>query len=422
MDMATKCAQSRKKKERLRRRHEEYLAQVAVKKEFQAALLRVLDVLELTDLYHQLPLIVQNRFLYLRTRSVRLVLGEGVRPSRRILEQMRSALSMLLKKDKVPPLHGYREVILEDLFTAGMTLFFYGASKPGLKCSQKEMAFREKLNPFVEKFIQIDSPAVLVMGDALSSIAITFSRVNQSMYDFKLDLYTEGVGLSMKRSCSAVLCQIKAVTKNFIILGKSRPAYKVGGITQRIGFQWASITYDKLGIDSPFGVLSIDVYIQSHALIRMRERLDSIYHAQLDFILNYSLICLKKAVTYKSNKLIPAYLREKKIGYFLVEIVDGIALIKTFLFVTNTGTPEGDKLDEELNAGRIEKEFLKLDRLSTYVNSDLPEDPRIRATFEKVGLGYLCNLDRKIYSNSGTVKKGYALDFIKYMNVDRSDW
>ncbi|HEX2957561.1 MAG TPA: hypothetical protein VHO70_12060 [Chitinispirillaceae bacterium] len=420
--MATKCEQSRKKKERLRRQHEEYLGQVAVKREFQAALLRVLDVLELTDLYRQLPLTVQNRFVYIRTRSVRLMLGEGARPSRRVLEQMRSSLSMILKKEKAPPLLGYRKVILEDLFTAGMTLFFYGASEPGLKCSQKEMAFREKLKPFVEKFIQVDSPAVLALNDSLSSIAITFSRVNQSMYDFVLDLYTESVGLAIKTSCSAVLRQIKAVTKNFIIQGKSRPAYKVGGIFPRIGFKWASVSYDKLGIDSQFGALPIDVYIQSHALIRIRERLDSIYHAQLDLILYHSLLFLKKAVTYNSNKLIPARIRENKVGYFLVEIVDGIALIKTFLFMTNTGTPEGDKLDEELNAGKIEKEFLKLDLLSTYTNSDLPEDPRIRAIFEKVGLGYLCALDREIFSNSRTVKKGYALDFIKYMNVDRKDW
>jgi hypothetical protein len=34
-----------------------------------------------------------------------------------------------------------------------------------------------------------------------------------------------------------------------------------------------------------------------------------------------------------------------------------MVLVKTFLFITNSDTPEGDRLDKELNAGKIEKEF-----------------------------------------------------------------
>jgi hypothetical protein len=142
----------------------------------------------------------------------------------------------------------------------------------------------------------------------------------------------------------------------------------------------------------------------------------------MELILNISLEVLENVIKYKQSQLIPAIFHDSKIGYFVAEVAEGVVLIKTFLFITNTGTPEGDKLDRELNAGKLEKEFLKLDRLSTYVNSDLPEDHRIREIFGKAGLGYMCNLDRNKYSYTKTLLKGYAADFVKYMNLNRQDW
>jgi hypothetical protein len=303
-----------------------------------------------------------------------------------------------------------------------MTLYFYANITPGVKYSDDELLFKRKLKPYVENFFKNDSPPLLQIDIVLTAIGTIFSRVSQSMYHLKMNLFSEGSGLELKISFSAILHRQKAVTRNFVISGKSRPAYKVGGPIPRRGFRWTTIPSGTLGCDSPLGVLPLEVYIQSHALIRIRERMNTIDHGEMEIVLSYSLENCKKVVKYKQCLLIPSIFYNAKIGYYLVEVIEGIALIKTFLFITNTGTPEGDELDKELNAGKIEKEFLKLDRISTYVNSDLPEDPRIRSIFEKVGLGYLCNLDRKTYSLSKNVEKGYALDFIKYMNLDRSEW
>jgi hypothetical protein len=41
-----------------------------------------------------------------------------------------------------------------------------------------------------------------------------------------------------------------------------------------------------------------------------------------------------------------------KIGYFVVEPVNDMLVIKTFLFITHNCTPEGDKLKELTGLGK----------------------------------------------------------------------
>ncbi len=288
--------------------------------------------------------------------------------------------------------------------------------------SDTELLFKNKLNLFVDNFLKRNSLPLMVLDDVLTTIGSIFSRANQSMFYFKMDWHTEGSGLIFKMSFSVICYRIKAVERNFVVSGKPRPAYKVGGPVPRKGFLWITIPSGKLVSDSPFAALPLEAFIQSHALIRMQERLNCIYHGEMELILNISLETFETVIKYKQTLLIPAMFHDSKIGYFVVEVVEGVVLIKTFLFITNTGTPEGDKLDRELNAGKLEKEFLKLNRLSTYVNSDLSEEPRIREIFEKIGLGYMCNLDREKYSYTKTMLKGYAADFVKYMNLNRQGW
>ena len=69
---------------------------------------------------------------------------------------------------------------------------------------------------------------------------------------------------------------------------------------------------------------------------------------------------------------------EHKIGYFVANIVDGCVFIRTFLFITNTGTPEGKRLEKLTGLKKLDKKYLAIDRMSTFMNSDLAENPEIQ--------------------------------------------
>lgn len=66
-------------------------------------------------------------------------------------------------------------------------------------------------------------------------------------------------------------------------------------------------------------------------------------------------------------------LDKRPLGWMPVCRMQGVVLIKTFLFITGSTLPEGRMLDRLLGIGRAGKEYLRLDRLSTFVATDALE-------------------------------------------------
>lgn len=420
--MLTKVEKNKKKQDLSRRQHEEYLKKLAVQNEFNAALKRVLIALNIDPaIIRQLPDDLKKKFLQWRTRSVRLVVSDGIKPSRRVLDHMRLTLSRWLAEAKAPVLPGYGEVTLDDYCTAGLTLFFHFYGEKNLR--KEEIRIRQILFPLIDPFIHDSNPPLKIFDLLLQALGSMHSRINQSFFYLNHLPSSWGSGPTYRISSSAILYQQKAEIRNVISDGNARPAYRVGWPIVKRGMNWLKLSARNLGIDSSFADLRMDVYAQSHVFIRLRERLNTLYPHESHLMLFVSFLVMEKPpAAYKNSILIPAVHADVRIGYFPVEIVDGMILVKTFLFITNSGTPEGDRLDKELHTGKLEKEFLNVDKLSTFVNTDLPKDPKIREIFEKVGLGALCTLDPKKFTRIKQMWSGYAADFMKYMCVGGRDY
>jgi hypothetical protein len=178
--------------------------------------------------------------------------------------------------------------------------------------------------------------------------------------------------------------------KSIVIEGLRRPCYRfqVGDVNEKICN--LTIKRDLFG----FKGTPIDVYLQSHALERLAERLDAL-------LIGVSLgLCIK---VIKRNPivhdvgggkyLIEVIIKDIKLGYFVANLIEGVLLIKTFLFVTNTSTPEGDKLDKLSGMAKIDKEYLGIDRLSTFLAISPNDAPELKALLEKASLGYLLKMN-----------------------------
>jgi hypothetical protein len=136
------------------------------------------------------------------------------------------------------------------------------------------------------------------------------------------------------------------------------------------------------------------VYIQNHVMNRIIERLGAPYS-----ILAYSTIVFamrKEPIPInEGNKLLfPMSYKNIKVGYLVGKICNSDLCIRTFLFLTNGGTPEGDLLAELLGGmNKTDMKYIGLDKLASIINSDIKSSPELVEIFENAGCGDLFKLE-----------------------------
>ncbi|WP_320053616.1 hypothetical protein [uncultured Acetobacteroides sp.] len=178
--------------------------------------------------------------------------------------------------------------------------------------------------------------------------------------------------------------------------------------SRRIGFRYGFPLNDdreNLWLTLParlFGITEqemLEVYIQTHALNRIVERIDTILFGMAFAICTLELKAKPNVRKVGSNSfLIDVVVCNLKLGYFVACIIDGVVLIKTFLFVTSSSTPEGNKLDTLTGLKKMDKQFLGIDKLSTYLALDVNKSPELVASFQEAGLQELLLIDKDVFS------------------------
>jgi hypothetical protein len=416
-NMAKKNEKNRKKHERRRIEHNTHLKELAAIKKFRLSTYRILHAMGIPDIFKMIHEFDVRFYYFSRFGTVRLIPEKGIKVPCRILTSMRGLLSYYLKVTRIK--YGGGHFSLEDFMTAGHALAYFEESlkQSEYEISRKAHSHLTKVSEYVFSF---DSDAFKKLLHIITIIEVSFSRINGSMYYLTNTIYSNIRKKEFKAriSESYEIHQVKAVKKDIVIDGIPRPAYRAGWPRNENGIDWFTICKKDLGIDGVDADKPMDVYIQSHALIRLRERIDTVDHAGLHLTLATSLYQMEISNLPNGKSLLAYYHHDHKLGYFLLDVIDSVVVVRTFLFITNSGTPEGDRLDKELNVGKLEKQYVGIDKLSSFVTSDLMMDDRVKTIFDKIGLGYLKELDPKLYGSKDIRKKGFAADFIKYMNID----
>jgi hypothetical protein len=116
--------------------------------------------------------------------------------------------------------------------------------------------------------------------------------------------------------------------------------------------------------------------------------------------LGYMFDCLGRSLSKPilSGNSGPSYLLEfnyysNKLGYLLISNEGDFAVVRSFKFITMTGTPEFYNLKKALKGSREDFEYLGLDTLETLLNSDISKDTKLREIFESCGLGHLFTIN-----------------------------
>jgi hypothetical protein len=160
-----------------------------------------------------------------------------------------------------------------------------------------------------------------------------------------------------------------------------------------------TLSLEDLPMNTPFAGLKLPVYIQQHALDRMRERIGGlILPAFYKFILAEALTRKNFVPIAKNRLLIACFITDLKTGYFVAEIIEGIVLIRTFLLLTNSGTPEGDRLAQLTGLQADDRKYFAIDTLQGLANSDIDTNETICSLFRAAGCGSILDLCKKINS------------------------
>ncbi|MCZ4694090.1 hypothetical protein DWB61_02690 [Ancylomarina euxinus] len=172
-----------------------------------------------------------------------------------------------------------------------------------------------------------------------------------------------------------------------LIKDKYRPVFSLRVPYGNGGVKNLSISTDLLG-DFYRGTESkIDLFVQSHALNRFQERLDVLGPSAINFEFWMNTCAITEFVFYKNYLLLPVTVQEIRVGYFLTHLVGDELVFRTFLFITHSCTPEGDKLKEITGLEKNDIKYWHIDRLSTIIEAD--KYPKIQELFNEAGIGEL---------------------------------
>ncbi len=214
-----------------------------------------------------------------------------------------------------------------------------------------------------------------------------------------------------------ILIENKPETEILEIDGIRRTIYRVF-ITAYTEFIPLTITPEKLGMDGLMQKIPIKVYIQMHVLERIETRLGKLFR---EFSYPYITVALQNAdyipAGEKNCFLIPVENGISKLGYLKADVIDDKLVIRTFLFLTNNGTPEGKKLNQMLGLQKADKKYLGIDKLSTFIQSDIKKDEKLKALFCEAGCGDLFKLDKTGLDDQGDKELATANYITKYLGI-----
>lgn len=323
------------------------------------------------------------------------------------LKQVDRLYQQLLRKENIS-LDG-KKVSLFELNVFSVYLFFI----------QKEIKSehrRKKLIEFAGPEYEYDCEAYENLFHAHNNMV--FIKVISSLTDVSKKIFC----LSLRKDGACMAEYIPEVTaflpikKSISINGIRRPIYKVGLPSNANVHKWAKINSSLLGDHYNGEKKELDVYIQAHALKRMEERLDAMGAFSRNFMLTITFPHLKSLESYRGYLLIPIEPGGVRVGYLFCNVIDDMLVVRTFLFITHSATPEGDRLKEFTGMNRSDISYWKIDRLSTLFKIDKEHWPELIRMFEVVGIKNIQSLNIDGFNDGMENEDGQIDSFISGLN------
>ena len=285
------------------------------------------------------------------------------------------------------PVPTHPRLTAAEFFSAGATLWVYTRLMTPDEMASYPRSVRESVIPAAARVAEFHAANVTEVLGAVAVRADILSAEYTSIMDGLFWPATEFVPCSLGNVALRVTVRYAPpVRRDVAIGGETRPAYRCGGAYQSNDLRWVEWDGTALGLGRP-GPFS--VFVQKHAMLRACERAP-IQNPQLVMDGMFTSLLNPEVADRLGDDLLVKYtLLGCHLGYLVATVAGDIVVVRTFLFLTMQGTPEARKLSERLGLRRADIEYLKLDRLDTFLHSDLRLDEELTSAFDDCGCGHL---------------------------------
>jgi hypothetical protein len=358
----------------------------------------------------------------MRFTPIRFEATPGTHLPNKLIEEFKVAMEYYISRIHIEVIPGQPTILIKDWLTYYYTIVTF-VTEMNEDISGRASILKEKFQLLLSNKEAAKQKGSEEVTKFLDFIASEFSEPDKMYYSIELETISgaaEGKGNHLAARISAV----PPVVEDFDLPEGKRPAYKVG-----IPFYPSTYT----GVVIPKGKVhwlrikppssnaiqwhdELEVYIQSHAIRRMYERVDmvGVTSMRLDFF--FSLL-LASPILENNTMLFPFKIGLHAVGYFQGDIIGNKILLRTFLFMTNDGTPESRRLKELAGLSKIDIKYLKIDTLRNFVYSDIQHNAPLRKLFEDSGCSDLFRLqfdDPEAYNTRVHV----ADNIVKYIGIE----
>jgi hypothetical protein len=400
-------------------KHElEKIARAQHRNQFFKRLESICELVGGKNVYNLIPTSVLERIYNIRLQAPKIIAASNEKVDDSTVKYAILLYASVLKKEKTQITRKNHAITMYDYYTVGLTFMLYLlAAKDNEFPKIDELRYKMvDLMAFPESFE--------IANEHMRKINLAFGNIHSDLNKQMFWLEHNIVKSTDDKNTQQNLIVIHTAFpehKQITIDGITRPITVAGWCFPNFGFDKITLTPSELGVESTFSALPLEVFIQNHAFIRLRERLDNIMIGFVHYSMFLSLKFPKVIRDKKGSILVEFDFFGTKAGYLVVEIIQGIILVRTFLFLTHNGTPEGDKLEEICGLGKLDKKYLAIDKLSAFMVSGIGQNEELNQIFKKAGCEGLLHLYEKfnIMSEKDTQQATSDL-LVKFLGLDKS--
>jgi hypothetical protein len=228
---------------------------------------------------------------------------------------------------------------------------------------------------------------------------LMISKLNFRVYGFEWKMLDFPVQRTIHVKMLILILSDEAETTRFVHNYNERLAYRVKvGQLVTVPPMGATLERSRLTGDPADENEKLDVFIQSHAMQRVKERLDVFAPPHRNGYITEAVMYSRRVVKGRTF-MYECYAGvqtddmdesvEVVLGYFPFVVQDNKVFVLSFLPPTAPGTPAGDILEQELGLQVADMKYLGMDKLGFYLTVDFSKVPALKEVIDKTNIASL---------------------------------
>jgi hypothetical protein len=343
----------------------------------------------------------QKQFMFqVQVQPPRIQAMPGHKVPRQYIRYIQDELMVFLKKEYYDKEAG---VTLMNMITIGLMLelmFSFDMFIEKLGAPQREVV--ERLSKAFEER-NISSTIQRTISFHVKTSLMMISQPNFRIYGQSIKKYTPSSidRFSLHPTIHIITHKCRSIRFNY--RNHERKAFRVAmGQFLDTPYMGATIAMSRIFPNIKDDQL-LNIYIQTHAIHRFKERINTFYPIMRNQFFVISLMMSQRVVRGTSGMQLIACIapadgeEERTIGYFAFTIDGNNLLVLTLLPLLSESVPEGRILYERLHLSAGDLIYLGMDKLSFFYDVDIEQIPALKKVlFDELHLDYI---RRDVFNN-----------------------